>query len=163
MKEINKFSLFSAAAGASVAIIILFFNILMIPLDDTTSATKNLNSDVAISFANISRAPNSLAVYLSLFDFNIDDLNNTNQEILSNLENVSIRIVAQAYIGEVQNTLLEIISPSETKRIVVTEGETVNGFLIKSINSKQLVVEKNAEEYIIKLFHPKELNLTKNE
>ena len=95
---------------------------------------------------------------ISLFAFDINQIENGN-DVLSSLGIVNLKIVAQANIGVEHRTLLEITTPNEVKQLLVKEGETVEGLLIKSISNKQLIVEKNMVEYTIKLFHPQELNL----
>jgi len=158
MKKIKKAHLVSASIGAMLGIILLIISLSLNSFDKSSSLSK-LGEEVTINVITAPVLDNLLIPALSLFGFNVDELtDNESNGILSALENIKVRIVAHSKVGNELHTLLEVVSPKETKRLVVKEGITVNGFLIKSINNRQLILQKNSVEYIIKLFHSKELN-----
>lgn len=159
MNKINKETLLSAIVGVILGVAFLAVNLLFSSFDKVSSSSANVEEQVFIVVNNSDKTDDLLIPLLSMFGFNVDAFKNSDKEnLLLALENVSVRIVAQSSIGDDLHTLLEVKTPKETKRIMVTEGTIVNGFLIKSINNKQLVLEKDKEEYTIKLFHPKDLN-----
>jgi len=147
--------------GAAALIISLLFS----AFKDDTSAKKVIDDSVTVSYFSVENKEKLLVTTLNLFGINdsAPPLTDDNVNLLSLSEDITVRIVAQAKIGDIHNTMLEIISANETKRIQVKEGSVINGLLIKSITDKQLVVEKDTIEHIIKLFHPKDLNSTNTE
>jgi len=158
MKKIKKEHLFAASIGAVLGVILLIINLSLNSFDKSASLSK-LGEEVTIMVVTAPVLDNLLIPALSLFGFNVDELtDNESEGVLSALENIKVRIVAHSKVGNERHTLLEVVSPKGTKRLVVKEGITVNGFLIKSINNKQLILKKNSVEYIVKLFHSKELN-----
>ncbi len=159
MNKINKQTLLPVGSGLLLGTIFLVINLLYSTFEKAPSTVMNVDENIFISIDDSVNADDSVVQVLTLFGFNIDVLANTdNADTLSAFEDVSVRIIAQSSRGGEVHTLFEIVTPKETKRIVVTEGTVVNGFLIKSISNKQIVLEKNKEEYTVKLFHPKELN-----
>lgn len=159
MKIINNKTLLSAGAGIILGVTFLVVNLLFSSFENTLDSSTNVEEQVLILIDSNEQKGDLLIPLLMMFGFNVDALNDKYKDDLSlALENVSVRIVAQSSVGKVLHTLLEIVTPKETKRIVVTEGTVVNGFLIKYINNKQLILEKDNKEYIINFFHPKELN-----
>jgi hypothetical protein len=130
-------------------------------LSGENAAISSVNSDEQefISVANEANSDDLLLPTLLMMGFTADALDlNKKSDIYSALEHINVKIIAQSSVGDVLHTLLEVSSPQETKRIVITEGTMVSDYVVKSIDSKQLILEKNNEEYTIKLFHPKELN-----
>ncbi|MCJ8320995.1 MAG: hypothetical protein MJK12_15255 [Colwellia sp.] len=159
MNKINNKILLSVGAGMILGVIFLVINLIFSSGESSFSSSANVNEQVFILTDNTNNTDNLLLPLLMMFGFNVDTLNGDNiDELALTLENISVRIVAQSRVGEILHTLLEIVTPAETKRITVTEGTVVNGFLIKSITNKQLRLEKDNEEFVIKLFHPQELN-----
>lgn len=159
MNKINKETLLSVGVGIILGVIFLVISLLFSSFDETSSLSVNVEEEVFILPNNINKPDSLLIPSLVMFGFDVDQYKDASKDgLLLILENVKVRIVAQSRVGDTLQTLLEIEDKKETKRIVVTEGAVVNGFLIKSINNKQLVLEKDKEEYTIKLFHPKELN-----
>jgi hypothetical protein len=159
VNKINNKTLLSAGAGIILGVIFLVLNLLYSSFENTSASSINVEEKVLIITDSNDKKGDLLIPLLVMFGFNVDALNDKNNDDLSLAsENISVRIVAQSSVGKVLHTLLEIVTSKETKRIVVTEGTVVNGFLINSINSKQLILEKDSKEYIINFFHPIELN-----
>jgi len=162
---INKSNILSSGAGIGLGVLALVLSLVFSSFKNDISAKMALDDSVTVSYFTVKNKEKLLATTLTLFGFeaNNSHLTNDNDNLLSLSEDITVRIVAQAKVGDIQNTMLEIISANETKLIQVKEGSVINGLLIKSITDKYLVVEKNTAEHIIKLFHPKELNSTKTE
>jgi len=164
---INKSNILSAGAGIGLGMLTLVLSLVFSSFKNDASAKIALDDSVTVSYFTVENKDKLLATTLTLFGFdaNSSHLTNDNDNLLSLSlsEDITVRIVAQAKVGDIQNTMLEVISANETKRIQVKEGSLINGLLIKSITDKHLVVEKDTAEHIIKLFHPKELNSTKTE
>lgn len=159
MIKINKENLLSIAVGIIVGAFFLVINVLFSSFERAPFSATNVEEKVFILADNSVKSDDLLIPLLIMFGFNVDALKNEGKDdLLSILEDISVRIVAQSTVGGILHTLLEVVTKKETKRLVITEGTIVNGFLIKSINSKLLILEKDNEEYSIKLFHPKELN-----
>ena len=117
-----------------------------------------------ISYRTFDNTDEMLDIALSLFNAtHVNDSELAGESLLSLSEDLTVRIVAQASVGNQLKTLLEVTSAKESKRLMVQEGIVINGLLIKKITSKALIVEKDTVEHTIKLFHPKELNSTNTE
>ncbi|XPF96136.1 hypothetical protein ACM9HF_09055 [Colwellia sp. RE-S-Sl-9] len=157
MNKIKKETLLSVGVGIIVGVLFLVINLFFSFFESKPSYSTNKDEQVFISMDSNNEASDLLIPLLKMFGFEVDSFVDTDALLLA-LENVNVKIVAQSRIGGRLNTLLDIVTPNETKRISVTEGTIVKGFLIKSINNKLLILEKDKEEYTIKLFHPKEIN-----
>jgi hypothetical protein len=161
----NKENSVAIGAGVSAGLLLLLVSQLFFSVfEKNTSLSTSLDESVAIKYSTTESKDTLLNITLTLFGFDSDDINDLTKRsdgLLS--EDVTVRIVAQAKVGDAQKTILEVISANETSRLLVQEGSVVNGLLIKSITDKNLVVEKDTVEHIIKLFHSKELKSTKIE
>ena len=80
-------------------------------LDETISITYSVNDD----------KEKLLVPILELFAFNTDSIKTkTNDEsLLSALENLDVKIIAQANISNEQYTLLEVTSPTKSKSLLI--------------------------------------------
>jgi hypothetical protein len=158
----NKKNIVAILTGIALGIIALVISLLFSSFQYTPSTKALLDDSVTVSYFSVENKELLLTTTLNLFGIEGNDtqLTNNNDSLILLSEDITVRIVAQAKIGDIHNTMLEVISAEETKRIQVQEGSVINGLLIKSITNKQLVVEKDDIEHIIKLFHPKELNST---
>lgn len=158
MNSLNKKSMFAVVVGMTLGSIFLVMNLL---LSGENAAISSVNSDEQefISVANEANSGDLLLPALLMMGFTADVLDlDKKSDINLALQHINVKIIAQSSVGDVLHTLLEVSTPQETKRIVITEGTMVSDYVVKSIDSKQLILEKDNEEYTIKLFHPKELN-----
>jgi hypothetical protein len=162
---INKKTIFATMTGIALGGVALIISLLFSAFKYDASAKTALDDSIMVSYFTVENKEELLETTLTLFGFATTDnhLTNDNDNLLSLSEDITVRIVAQAEIGDVQNTILEVISANETSRLRVHEGSVVNGLFIKSITDKHLVVKKDTVEHIIKLFHPKELKSTHTE
>ena len=154
----DKRMIYTIVAGIVFGLFVLLLNSIFYSIDSTPLESQALHGENKISYQTVDNQDHLLTITLDLFGLNSAISDNSGDSLLS--KNVSIRIIAQATLGGIHNTKLEITSGDETKQIQVQEGSIVNGLLIKSINDKQLIVEKDSIEHTVKLFHPKELNST---
>ncbi|MBU2869361.1 hypothetical protein [Colwellia sp. E2M01] len=156
MIKANKQTLLSIGAGFLLGVVFLVINVLFTALERPSSTANNLKESIFLPDNDVKNNEDLLAIILNLFAFNVDAIET--EDVSLTLENISVKIVAQSKVGDEIHTLLEVITPKETKRLVVTTGTIVKGFLIKSIDNKEIILVKDDKEYTVKLFHPKELN-----
>ena len=150
-------------AGFGVACFALLISFLL-SSSSTAKSKSNRNKAVPITYLAFGNSESLLSTMMALFNYEQPDAAQAgNDELLSLADNLSVKIVAQASVGNITKTLLEVTNTKETKRLMVQEGIFVGDLLIKKITNKVLIVEKDATEHTIKLFHPKELNSTKVE
>lgn len=161
MGKIKK-EFFTIGFGLLFAVFILLFKLFVFSEKKISVEDVALDESVLISYSVTDKTENLLVSSLELFAFSTDSIGTatSDESLLSVLENLSVRIVAQANVAGVQYTLIEIISPTKSKRLLVKEGSIVGDVLVKKISKQHIVIESNGVEYVIKLFHPKKLNLT---
>lgn len=157
INRINKETLLPVVLGFVFGGIFLVVNLLFASEREVSSKNK-IREEVFITMDNRDGGSELSVSISTLFGVDITSTKNADVTSLLAIENISIKIVAQSNYKAEVHTLLEIVTPKETKRIIVTEGQIVNDFLIESINHKEIVLRKNKIKYTIKLFHPKELN-----
>jgi len=164
MIKIGKKLFVAIGIGVLCALILLLIKLFF--MDGYGANEKvSINESVNINDTHTDGKEKLDLVVLKLFDFNLDSYidKDENAELLTLPGNYQVKIVAQSTVASTIATLIEVSSPKETKRVLVKEGDIVNDLLIKSISEQHIVVENKGKEFIIKLFHPKELNLTEKE
>ena len=125
----------------------------------TSSNRSEISLDVSPLLARTYSVPESLekGQILQLFGIEKSDGEVGGGDLLPELESHSVKILAQASIAGKGSTLLEVVSQGKTVQQKAEVGVTINGLLVKSIEDKKIVIEKDGNEYVIKLFHQKKL------
>ncbi|GLX77583.1 hypothetical protein tinsulaeT_09230 [Thalassotalea insulae] len=162
----SKEQVYFLVAGVFLGIISTIVNFTMLRVEEVKEDSNLLANDnnLLISQYLVSHSDIKMDKLLALFGLNKAPKKQLPEDgglLLS--ENITVRIVAQAKIKNELHTILEAVSPKEVKYFTVKVGTVIEGMTIKNISSKQLVVEHKNEQYIVKIFHPKELNLNKIE
>lgn len=156
---VDRNMLFAISVGSILGIAISLVSAFLSVVTFNEPLAPNLNESKRVKYL-LTDDKDAVARVLRLFNFEINESSDItlDSNLLSKLNNLTVKLVAQAKVADKHLTLLEVTSPNESVQIMVHEGAVVNGLTIKSILKKQLVIEKDGVEYVIKLFHPKEIN-----
>ncbi|GHE80601.1 hypothetical protein [Thalassotalea profundi] len=94
--------------------------------------------------------------------FGIEMVNNEDEnsggDLIPELPEHVVKILATSNISGVINVLLEVTADGKTIQADAEAGVSINGLLVKQIESKRIVIEKDSKEFIVRLFHKKKLN-----
>ena len=160
--KMGKELFFAATIGILCGLVLLTVITIFMKNNTTTLQNSTINESVEINYPNIKNRDKLDIVALKLFGFNIDAFEDEqNPDLLTLLESYQVKLVAQSKIAGKISTLLEVTTSKESKRLLVKEGDIINGLLVKSISEHHIVVENKIKNIRLSFFTLK--NLTKIE
>lgn len=156
----NKRVLFAMITGLIAGVVLLLIYLVI-----QFMASVQINEN-AFDTLTVKKAPYEITEpeitksVLTLFGItmvNNEDVN-TEGDLIPELPNYVVKILATSNISGVIKVLLEVKVDGKAIQADAEAGVPINGLLVKKVESERIVIEKDSKEYIVRLFHKKKLN-----